>query len=211
MKKIFVLFFFYLLSNVCFANITLPAVINNNMVLQQNDSIKLWGWADVSEKIFVTTSWNNRTDSVTANPSANWQLKIKTPGAGGPFIITFKAQNTIVLNNVMIGEVWVCSGQSNMQMSYSWGIPKMKPDLDACYNSNIRLFQVPVTSSEHPQDNCRGEWVVCDSNAVKTFSAAAYYFGKKLNKDLNIPIGLINTSWGATSAEVWTPAEIVMV
>jgi sialate O-acetylesterase len=109
----------------------------------------------------------------------------------------------------MIGEVWVCSGQSNMQMSYSWGIKKMKSDFESCHNNKIRFFQIPVTSSEHPQDNCNGEWSVCDTNALRTFSAVAYYFGKRLNENMNIPVGLITASWGSTSAEVWMPASTV--
>jgi sialate O-acetylesterase len=109
----------------------------------------------------------------------------------------------------MIGEVWVCSGQSNMQMSYSWGIKKMKSDFESCKNNKIRFFQIPVTSSEHQQDNCNGGWSVCDTNSLRNFSAVAYYFGKRLNENMNVPIGLINASWGSTSAEVWMPSSAV--
>jgi len=198
-----------LLKGVAKATIVLPSVISDNMVLQQKDSVKLWGWSDIGEIVWVTTSWNNQTYSVATTPQANWQLKIKTPAAGGPFKLTFKGNNTIVINNVMIGEVWICSGQSNMQMSYSWGIKKMQSDFESCYNNNIRFFQIPVTSSEHPQDNCNGAWSVCDTNSLRTFSAVAYYFGKRLNENMHVPIGLINASWGSTSAEVWMPSSTV--
>ncbi|HEX5153478.1 MAG TPA: sialate O-acetylesterase [Parafilimonas sp.] len=209
MKRIPALLFCLLLTGAGKANIILPSVISDNMILQQKDSVKLWGWSDIGEIVWVTTSWDNHTYSTATTPQANWHLKIKTPGAGGPFKLTFKGNNTIVLNNVLIGEVWVCSGQSNMQMSYNWGIKKMKSDFESCYNNNIRFFQIPVTSSEHPQDNCHGGWSVCDTNSLRNFSAVAYYFGKRLNENMNVPVGLINASWGSTSAEVWMPSSTV--
>ena len=97
------------------AQLRLPAIISSGMVLQQNDSASLWGWGNPAERILVTTSWNGKTDTATVNNRANWKIKVKTPGAGGPYTITLKGNNTIVLNDVMIGEVWVCSGQSNME------------------------------------------------------------------------------------------------
>jgi sialate O-acetylesterase len=176
MKKIFALLISGFFISISFANIQLPSVIAPNMVLQQQSTVKLWGWANVSEKIFVTTSWSNKTDSTIATPDANWEITVQTPSAGGPYTITLKGENTIVLENVMIGEVWVCSGQSNMAMSAAWGLPDIKNELPSCYNKNIRFFQIPATSSKHPQDNCRGEWTICDSNTLKKFSAVAYFF-----------------------------------
>jgi len=195
----------------CFtqANVTLPAIMSSNMVLQQKSDVNIWGWGNPLEKVFVTTSWDNKTDSTIVPPEARWKIPVHTPTAGGPYTITIKASNTIVLSNVLIGEVWVCSGQSNMEMSYGWGMPNMTEDVPKAFNNNIHFFTVAKASSAYPQDDCHGQWAVCDSNTVKAFSAAAYYFGKKLNGNLNIPIGLINTSWGATAAEVWTPAALV--
>ena len=178
------------------------------MVLQQNDSATLWGWGSPSERILVTTSWNGKTDTVGVNNRANWRLKIKTPAAGGPYTITLKGNSTIILNDVMIGEVWVCSGQSNMEWNYWNGLQDIKDELPACYNANIRFFHIPKTTANHPQDDVKAEWKVCDSNSLKSFSAVGYFFGKKLNKELNVPIGLINASWGGTPAEVWTPESI---
>ena len=103
-----------LFSSSAEAQLRLPAIISSGMVLQQNDSASLWGWGNPAEKIIVTTSWDNRTDTATVNNRANWKVKVKTPVAGGPYSITLKGSNTIVLNDVMIGEVWICSGQSNM-------------------------------------------------------------------------------------------------
>ena len=103
------------ISAFCLGDIRLPAIFSDNMVLQQQADVTLWGWSSPAEKIYITTSWNNVTDSVAANGNAHWKTSIHTPAAGGPYTITFKAHNTIVLNNVMLGEVWVCSGQSNKQ------------------------------------------------------------------------------------------------
>lgn len=199
----------FLVISTGFSQLRLPAVLSSNMVLQQNDSVSLWGWAQPSEKIFVTTSWNNQTDSAITSNEAKWKLKVKTPAAGGPFTITFKGGSTITLNNVMIGEVWVASGQSNMEWSYNARVNDMQPELNAHTNPNIRFFHVPKAGADCPQEDTKAQWVVCDSNTIKSFSAVAYFFGKKLSTDLNVPVGLINTSWGGTPAEVWTPAGLV--
>ena len=201
--------FFSLLVHAAVANVRLPAVIGNNMVLQQKSIVKLWGWADPNEKIIITTSWDNKVDSTKGDAHANWELSIQTPPASGPYTITIKGYNTITLQNVLIGEVWVCSGQSNMEMSYYWGLPQMKDDISSASNPNIRFFHVPKATAQTPQEKGEGSWTQCDSNTVKAFSAVAYYFGKKLNAGLNIPIGLIHASWGGTPAEVWTPAEVI--
>src|SRR5579862_3948989 len=113
MKNLSLVICFFIAAAVSRANIILPSIINNNMVLQQKDSVKLWGWSDVGEIVWITTSWDNHTYHATGTPEANWQLNIKTPAAGGPFKITFRGNNIITLKNVMIGEVWICSGQSN--------------------------------------------------------------------------------------------------
>ncbi len=191
------------------AQLRLPAVISSGMVLQQNDSVALWGWANPGEKIFITTSWNNRTDSIIALNGANFKHRVKTPIAGGPYTITFKGSRTIQLNDVLIGEVWICSGQSNMEWSYLNGLKDIREELPKSYNQRIRFFHIPKTTSDHPQDDVKAHWVICDSNSLKSFSAVGYFFGKKLNHELNVPVGLINASWGGTPAEVWTPEEAV--
>ncbi|HEX5026714.1 MAG TPA: sialate O-acetylesterase [Agriterribacter sp.] len=192
-----------------FADIRLPAVLSNSMVLQQQSAVNIWGWSSPGEKIYVTTSWNSATDSTNADGNARWSIAIQTPIAGGPYTITLKGNNTIVLKDVLIGEVWVCSGQSNMEWSSLNGLPEMDAELPDSRNNNIRFFHIPKTTSEYPQDDCESNWTSCNPQTLKSFSAVAYYFGKQLQKQLNVPIGLINTSWGGTPAEVWTPAEIV--
>lgn len=192
------------------AQLRLPAIISSGMVLQQNDSVTLWGWAGPADKVYVLTSWNYRSDSTITGNGAKWKLKIKTPAAGGPFTVTITSHgNPMVLQNIMIGEVWVCSGQSNMEMSTSWGEKDTRTEFTNCATNSIHFFQVPKATADAPQDDMKGQWVVCDSNTLKTFSAVGYFFGKKLLQQLKVPVGLINTSWGGTPAEVWTPGALV--
>jgi sialate O-acetylesterase len=177
--------------------------------MEQNASDNLWGWCDPGEKIFITCSWRQVTDSAVGTRDGRWTVTVRTPAAGGPYTIGFRGSNTITLKNVLIGEVWVCSGQSNMEMCETWGLSDVKAELPDCANDRIRFFHVPRTTSASVQDDCPGRWAVCDSNELKTFSAIGYFFGKRLNKELNVPIGLIEASWGGTNAEDWTPAELV--
>ncbi|MDB5119098.1 MAG: sialate O-acetylesterase [Sphingobacteriales bacterium] len=209
MKQLFTAFLL-LLAIYAKGDITLPAVLGNNMVLQQQSTVKLWGWGSSTEKIFITTSWDNKTDSVVANGNATWQLDVQTPKAGGPYTITFKGRNTITLSNVLIGEVWVCSGQSNMEYhAFYKGSRDAQAELPYANNPNIRFFQVPKMTAKYPQENLNASWAASDSNTLKNFSQVAYFFGKKLNKDLNVPIGLILAAWGGTPAETWTPTEAI--
>jgi sialate O-acetylesterase len=209
MKKLLLYSIALLFSAALHAAIRLPALVGNNMVLQQNDSVTIWGWANPSEKITVFTGWDNKTATVTTSGDAKWALKVRTPAAGGPYEIRLKGDNEIVLKNILIGEVWLCSGQSNMEFSYYNGIRQIKEELPVCNNNNIRLFNIPKTTALYPQDNCEGSWQVCDSNSLKPFSAVGYFFGKELQQTLGVPVGLINASWGGTPAEVWAPEHIV--
>ncbi|RYY30717.1 MAG: sialate O-acetylesterase [Chitinophagaceae bacterium] len=188
-----------------FAEVRLPALLTDNMVLQRNATVKLWGWSGPNEKVVITTSWNNRTDSIIANGDAKWSLNIQTPGAGGPYSITFRGENTIVLNNVMLGEVWVCSGQSNMEWGGFKGLKEIEEALPASANKNLRFFHVPKTTADYPQDDCSASWQESGPATLNNFSAVAYFFGKQLSETLNVPVGLIHSSWGGTPAEAWTP------
>jgi sialate O-acetylesterase len=209
MKRNWLLPALLLWGGASFANVRLPAVLADNMVLEQHSSVKLWGWCDAGEKIFVTPSWSQVTDSVVGTRDGHWVLTVTTPAAGGPYAIDIRGRNMIRLKNVLIGEVWICSGQSNMEMCETWGLPDVEADLPTCANDQIRFFHVPRTTSTAPQDDCPGQWAACDSSELKTFSAIGYYFGKRLNKVLGVPVGLIEASWGGTPAEVWTPEELV--
>lgn len=209
MKKLLFYGLMLLLPAALHADIRLPALVGNNMVLQQNDSVTIWGWAGPGEKITVYTGWDNKTATAITSRDAKWALKVHTPAAGGPYEIRLKGSNEIVLKNILIGEVWLCSGQSNMEFSYYHGIRQIAQELPVCNNDNIRFFNIPKTAAAYPQDNCPGTWEVCDSNSLKPFSAVGYFFGKKLQQSLGVPVGLINASWGGTPAEVWAPEHVV--
>jgi sialate O-acetylesterase len=189
------------------AEVRLPSILGSHMVLQQKSQVNLWGWCAPSEKIRVSVSWDTTKYVTTGTSGARWSLKIKTPSAGGPFTIAINEKT--VLEDVMIGEVWVCSGQSNMEWS---GDQKLKQSLDEAPNANnskIRLFYVPKTTSEYIQDDVKGSWKVCTPEEMIHFSAIGYFFGKKIQGELNVPVGLINSNWGGTPAEVWTPKEAI--
>jgi len=185
-----IILFLFLFSTVeSFAGLRLPSVISNNMVLQQQSQATLWGWADPTEKIVITNSWNNTKDSVVAGSDSKWKISISTPAAGGPYTITLRGWSTIVLENIMIGEVWVCSGQSNMEWSSYNNLKQILDEMPNSDNPNIRLFHIPRTTALTPQDNCVGQWKVSSPEALKGFSAIAYFFAKKLaqkNDNLNI-------------------------
>src|SRR5688572_22021321 len=143
MKKYMALLYMASFPLLAIGNIRLPAAIGSNMVLQQKSSVKLWGWASPSERIVITPSWSNKSDTIYGTRDANWKVSIQTPAAGGPYTITLKGNNTIVLENVLIGEVWVCSGQSNMQWSYWNKLKDIADELPTAANPNIRFFQMP--------------------------------------------------------------------
>lgn len=204
----FTLFLFFFVST--FANVTLPNVFSDNMVLQRNYEVTIWGWASPNEEVKLESSWDNHMYITKANNQAKWEIKIKTPEAGGPFVITLKGYNEIVLKNILIGEVWICSGQSNMEMSASWGIENGEEEVKKATNSNIRFFSIPKVTATTPQNNAPGNWTECTPETMKSFSAAAYFFAKRIQEDLkNVPIGLIGSNWGGTPAEIWMPEEVI--
>jgi sialate O-acetylesterase len=191
-----------------FSTIRLPAVLGSNMVLQQKSTVKLWGWAGPGEMVIIKPSWSGKVDTVWGSHMAVWELFVKTPAAGGPYTIQFKGQNEITLENILVGEVWICSGQSNMEWSSVQGVAGMETDLPVSANPQIRFFHIPKTTSAWPQDDCNASWQSCDPASLKTFSAVGYYFGKKLQDSLHVPIGLINASWSGTPAETWAPVAV---
>jgi len=198
-----------------FSQVRLPAVIGNHMVLQQNSDVPLWGWASSGEQISITPSWDGAAVSTEAGTDGKWMVKVKTPVAGGPFTIGINGKNKILLEDVLIGEVWLCSGQSNMEMPLrgwpEWGGPidGSAEAIAAANNPGMRLFTVQRATSFVPVDTCTGEWTACTPESVKEFSATGYFFGLELYKKLNIPVGLIHSSWGGTPAEAWTSSEYI--
>lgn len=209
MKHLTVIFSL-LVTNVLFANIILPSVFSDHMVLQQQDDVKFWGWANPTEEVVISPSWTNESFKTKANNQAYWELIVKTPKFGGPFSISIKGYNEVILNDILIGEVWLCSGQSNMEMSASWGIDNGEQEVAEANIPNIRFFTVPKISAETPQNNVTANWQVCTPESMKYSSAAAYFFAKKLQTNLkDVPIGLIVSAWGGTPAEIWISENII--
>ena len=199
-----VLFIFLQFSK---ANISLPEIFSDNMVLQQKSDIIFWGWAKTGETIVIKADWMDSDITVKADVQGTWKTTIKTPGFGGPYNIHIKGQNEVILKNVLIGEVWLCSGQSNMEMSAQWGIDNGDEEIKNANFPEIRLFTVGASTSHYPQDHLSGKWLVCTPDEMKTFSAIGYFFARKLFKELGVPVGIINSSWGGTPAESWMPEE----
>lgn len=208
-RKTLTSLFFLFLNYLASAEVRLPSVLSDHMVLQQNSAVKLWGWANSAEKIEITGSWDNHTYDVTADRNAKWEILISTPEAGGPFTLEFKASNTITLTDVLIGEVWICSGQSNMEWSANSEIEGGDQAVAEANQPKIRLFHIPRVTSMYPQDDCPGRWATCTPQTMRSFSAVGYFFGKNLQENLNVPIGLIQAAWGGTASEVWTPEEVI--
>jgi sialate O-acetylesterase len=198
---IFVLSFFNINM---FGKIILPSVFADNMVLQQNSQVAIWGWSDPGETIKIVTSWNNKdTVKVKANNSSKWTTSIKTIAAGGPFSIQILGNSKIQLNNVMLGEVWICSGQSNMEMSVNWKLINGEEEAAKAANPNIRIFHVQKIGAEYPQQTCNATWTVCSPETMRATSAVGYFFARELQQKLNVPVGIIVSAWGGTPAEVW--------
>ena len=199
-----------LFVQVSFANVTLPALFSDHMVLQQNDDVKFWGWANPNEEVVIKASWSEIAYKIKANNQAYWEIKIKTPSAGGPYIIKINGYNEIILKDVLIGEVWLCSGQSNMEMSAAWGIKNGDKEVEKANHPTIRFFTVSKSSATSPQNDLYGNWEVCSPETMKNSSAVAYYFAQRLQEDLkDVPIGLMVSAWGGTPAEIWMPKEVI--
>lgn len=189
--------------------VKLAAIFSDNMVLQQQTNDPVWGWAGPGESIMVKGSWDkNVLVKTKADKDGKWMVKIKTPKAGGPYTLTVLGGDTVQLHNVMIGEVWLCSGQSNMEMPVSgWpgaSLLNSADEIQAADFPDIRLFTVKKDIAFQPQQDCVGSWSECSPESVAGFSATAYFFGRELYKRLKVPIGLIHSSWGGTVAEAWT-------
>jgi len=187
------------------AEVALPYILSDNMVLQRDVPLNIWGWAGPGEK--VTVMLNGQKVSVKTAADGTWITHLKSIPAGGPYELTVSGKNSIVLKNILAGDVWICSGQSNME----WPLAQSRhwqTDKNSTANSMLRLFYVPKNMSMKPLDNTKEtRWEVCDEKSAAGFSAVGYYFGMQLNKQLNIPIGLINTNWGGTDIETWTSLE----
>ncbi len=192
------------------ADIRLPAILGSNMVLQAETDAAFWGWADPGELVTIAADWPGAIAvSVVTTPEGTWQTTLPTPAAGGGYTITIAGKNTLTLTNVLLGEVWLCSGQSNMV----WFVRRSnnpEAEIAAADYPEVRLFIVENTISPMPLEDCRGEWVVCSPETVANFSAVGYTFGRVLNEQLGTPVGLIASDWGGTPLHAWTREEVLL-
>ncbi|WP_421944064.1 sialate O-acetylesterase [Pedobacter sp.] len=205
---------FGLITFVIAANATVkPAsIFTNHMVLQQQSNVAIWGWAKASSKVKIITSWNKESYPVTTDQNGKWKVKVATPSAGGPYNIEFNDGEKLILSDILIGEVWFCGGQSNMELPMKGY--KGQPNIGSneailkSKNLNIRLYTVPRSSVTERQENSKpSEWKLSEPEAVANFSATAYYFGSLLNEILGVPVGIINDSFSGSSIEAWMSQE----
>jgi sialate O-acetylesterase len=201
--------------------ITLPSVFGDNMVLQQKSDVPIWGWGDpcwtlvslevrlASLEVRIVTSWApDDTVKTRVNGEGKWKTSLKTPQAGGPYTLKiFTSQNDFIeYKNVMVGEVWLCSGQSNMHWWLS-AFKNYEAEIAVAHHPEIRLFQVPLYSFDAPQENCDATWAACTPEEARHTSAVSYFFARRLQEALNVPVGIIISAWGGTCYEVWTEKE----
>ena len=183
------------------AAVKLPSVFGSHMVLQRDQPVPVWGTADAGEEVTVT--FRDQKVTTKADDQGKWSVKLAALSVGDTAALTVAGSNTITFEDVLVGEVWVCSGQSNMQMAIKGSLDS---DLEAAATGQpgIRLFQVPNVTALEPQDDVKAEWKTCTPENVPGFSAVAYLFGRQLYETLDVPVGIIQTAWGGTPAESWT-------
>lgn len=211
MKKVFTLLL-SIISITASAKVTLSPLFTDNAVLQQKCLAPIWGKAKPYSKVTIVTSWNNHHYSTQAGSDGHWKTRVRTPKAGGPYQISISDGEPIVLHNILIGEVWLCSGQSNMEMPMQgWSVKMNSEEISNSSNyPRIRLLHVKHAISPSPIDSFTAVgdgWLNCSPETVKDFSATGYFFGVNIFKSQNVPVGLIMTCWGGTTAEAWTSPQ----
>ncbi|WP_196016451.1 GDSL-type esterase/lipase family protein [Alistipes senegalensis] len=212
MKKLLILFLLLTSTVPLAGKVKLPALIGSHMVLQRDTLAGIWGETAPGRRVSVRPSWSRECFRTTAGPAGRWAVRIPTPGAGGPHRIVIDDGDRTVLDSVLIGEVWICSGQSNMALTLHGEQGEhvegsLRTLLEAGRYPSIRLFKMGNVSAAEPQDDCPGTWAVPDWAQISDFSAVAYHFGRMLTDALDVPVGLISVSWGASSIEAWIPRE----
>jgi sialate O-acetylesterase len=184
------------------ADVKLPAVIDSHMVIQRDVPVVIWGWADPTEPVLV--KMGDASVDAVADRNGNWRVSLPAQKADGKVRqITITGKNSIILEDVLVGEVWLGSGQSNME----WAVAQSKgakEAIAAADHPQVRLFHVPKVQAKEPAKDVKAKWLICSTKTIPNFSAVLYYFGLKLQKELNVPIGLINSSWGGSPIEPWT-------
>jgi len=188
------------------ADVKVPAIFGDHMVLERDQKDRVWGWAEPGEEVTVTI--NGQSHSAKASGDGSWHVLLDPMPAGGPATMSIKGKNTITLEDVLVGEVWICSGQSNMQ----WPVGATNDadlEIASAKYPRIRLISVPQLGTQEPQKDFRGHWRACGPDTVGGFSAVGYLFGRQLHQILDVPIGLINDSWGGSACEAWIRRDLL--
>lgn len=214
MKKLFILSFVIIVAFSVRSEIKLPAIFSDGMLLQQQSHINIRGKADANKAVTIKVSWSPEKLKTLSDNNGNWQIGIVTPQADGKHhTMTISDGKILKLSNILLGDLWLCSGQSNMEMPMKGfkNQPVENSNMDILFskNENIRLFTVKRNASLTPQTDVSGSWNEASPESVREFSATAYYFGRLLNKSLNIPVGLVLSAWGGSSAEAWMSDEML--
>lgn len=204
---------------VTFADVKVNPLFSDHMVIQRETEIPIWGWADPNEKVMVVGSWG-KSASIITSADGKWRVNLQTPKAGGPYIITISGKNTIEINDVLSGEVWLCTGQSNMDFAmekfindsrepqYQPLVEFMREEIANANDDHIRHIEVKQkTSIFEKQNSFKGNWVSADAEGINKITATGYFFAKELRKHLNVPIGLVECSWGGTRVQPWISEE----
>ena len=198
------------------AEIKMPAFFSDNMLIQQETNARIWGTADPKSKILVAPSWTAETYSTTTDKTGEWSVAIPTPKTDSKpqtITVTENGKNPVTISNVLLGDLWLCSGQSNMEMTMKGfkSQPVYGGNLDAVKSANpdLRVFTVKRKSSTVPVDTVTGKWSEANAKSIRDFSATAYYFGRLLQETLDVPIGLIVTAWGGSSVEAWMSKDML--
>ncbi|MEC8614594.1 MAG: sialate O-acetylesterase, partial [Verrucomicrobiota bacterium] len=188
------------------AEVSLPNVFGDHMVFQREQANPVWGKATPGEKVSVSISGQSHTTTTSADGS--WRVTLEPLEVGGPYELEIRGNNTLTFNDILVGEVWVCSGQSNMQ----WPV-RVSADAELQVASanypEIRLLSIPQIASQEPRDNFNGSWNICKPQTIANFSAVAYSFGRRLHNTLGVPVGLIDNAWGGSTAEAWIPRDVL--
>jgi sialate O-acetylesterase len=197
---------FFNATTLSFADVKLPSIFSDHMVLQRQHQNPIWGWADVGEKVTVTIGQQVR--NTVAGAEGAWKVTLDSLPTGAAMTLTVKGRNTIQIHDVLVGEVWICSGQSNMAYPVAAANDSALELLTANY-PEIRIISVPQVGTQEPQKDFKGQWQACSPETVASFSAVGYFFGRNLHQALDVPIGLIDNSWGGSSAEAWVPRDLL--
>src|SRR5207237_789951 len=202
----FILAVFVLSATSLLADVRMPAIFTDHMVLQQGQKNRVWGSADPGEDVIVTIAGQRQT--AKASEKGKWQVTLDALPVGGPHTLAITGKNKLAVEDVLVGEVWICSGQSNMQ----WEVRQANDgDLETktAKYPKIRLISVPQVGTQEPQDDFKGKWEICTPQTAAQFSAVGYFFGRQLHETLDVPIGLIDDAWGGSACEAWVRRDLL--